>query len=149
MLLDSLLAIAHWWLLILMLTLLITELFRMRAPLQRADLMRLPRIDAMYGLSALLMLAVGFGRAALGIKGWAFYSTNPWFWLKLGLFLLIGLASLPPTIQFIRWRNQNNRDGSLPDAAAIAVTRRWIHAQLGLLMLIPVAAVLMARAVGL
>ena len=62
-----------------------------------------------------------------------------------GPLVLVGLLSIVPTLRFIRWR----RAGGLPDAAAWRNTRGWMQAQLALLVLIPVAAVLMARGIGL
>ena len=43
---------------------------------------------------------VGGGRAArdLTAKGYAFYTGNPVFWLKIAFFALAGLLSIPPTI---------------------------------------------------
>ena len=44
---------------------------------------RIQRADLMYGISAGLLLIVGFLRVYYFEKGWAFYSNSPFFWLKL------------------------------------------------------------------
>ena len=116
-------------------------------PVDAAALRRLARFDLLYGVSALLVLAAGFSRAAWGAKGWAFYAGNPAFWIKIGLFVLIGLLSIPPTLTIRRWR------GVAVGGASIAVAdtkrlRRWLDAELVALVLIPVFAALMARGIG-
>jgi putative membrane protein len=47
-------------------------------------------------------------------------------------------------LRLARWR----RAATLPDAAAVQSLRAWMRAQLVLLPLLPVFAVLMARGVG-
>lgn len=149
MLYDIVFAIAHWWALIGLIAILVAELVICRGPIDRATALRLSRIDGGYLLFSILMLSAGFARAIFGAKGWAFYSGNPWFWIKIGLFALIGLLSVPPTLQFIRWKKLTATPGTSVAADQRDRARRWIHAELLLLLLMPIAAVLMARAVGL
>ena len=86
----------------------------------------------------------GFVRAAYGAKGFAYYAGNPVFWAKIGVFVLIGLISIVPTVQLVRWR----KAGKLPDVAALRSLRRWIAYEVALLPLIPILAVIMARGIG-
>lgn len=76
-----------------------------RAP-TLAEARRLALADLWYGICAGVVLLAGFGRALHFEKGWAFYQASPFFSLKLGLFLLVGLLSIYPTVQFIRWRGE-------------------------------------------
>jgi putative membrane protein len=71
------------------------------------------------------------------------------FWLKLGLFLLISLVSIRPTMTFIRWRRLARAGGGAPPPTEIATTRRWVLLQAGLLIALPLFAALMARGIGL
>jgi putative membrane protein len=102
------------------------------------------RLDGAYGALAGGVLVAGFVRAAYGAKGMAYYAGNPVFWAKIGVFVVIGLLSIAPTLQILRWR----KAGTLPDAAALRGLRRWIAAEASLLPLIPILAVVMARGIG-
>jgi putative membrane protein len=93
-------------------------------------------------------LLAGIARVLWGIKGPAFYADNPVFWLKLGLFVLIGLISVIPTLGYLRWRREARADGTLPGRAEVARLRRWVAVQVPLFAGLPLLAVLMARGVG-
>ena len=60
------------------------------------------------------------------------------------LYVIIAGLSIKPTRTFITWR----RAGGVPDGDAIAGVRRIIHLELGLLALMPLMAVLIARGIG-
>jgi putative membrane protein len=96
------------------------------------------------GLLALLIVIVGFGRANFAAKGWAYYSHNGFFWAKIAVFAAIALLSVPPTLTFNRW----NRNATLPDGASLRAVRRFLHAELGLFLLLPIFAAAMARGYG-
>jgi putative membrane protein len=79
-----------------------------------------------------------------------FYTANPVFWVKIGVFVLIGLASLPPTIRFLQWNNRMKQDPArLPGEAEKSRVMAWLKAELALFALMPVLAAAMARGVGL
>src|SRR3546814_15376689 len=101
-------------------------------------------MDIGYGLSAALILIVGFARVSLAAKGWDYYVHNIAFWTKLVVFALIGLISIRPTITFRRWR----RTEINPSAAEAAAVRRYIRAELVLFASLPVFAAAMARVYG-
>ncbi|MGE0799816.1 MAG: DUF2214 family protein [Lautropia sp.] len=145
---DAFLSMAHWWAVLGMVAVLGVELASCRGSLDRAGVARLAKIDGAYGALAGLVLVAGFARAFLGAKGWSFYGGNPVFWVKIGLFVSIGLLSIRPTVAFIRWRKELGAGGGVIDGARTAAMRRWVHAELMLLALIPVAAALMARGIG-
>ena len=142
--LDAILAIAHHLAVFSLVAVLVAEFVVSAGTLDMARLRQLGRLDGAYGALAGLVLVAGGLRVGFGAKGWSFYAGNPMFWAKLGTFALVGLLSIVPTVRLIRWR----RAGTLPDAAAVRSLRGWMHAQLVLLVLIPVFAVLMARAIG-
>jgi len=71
------------------------------------------------------------------------------FYIKVALFLAVGLVSIPPTLQFIRWqRALKTGDRPIPPSSDIGSARRYIALELALLAFIPLAAVLMARGIG-
>ena len=141
---DALLATAHHLPLLAMAGLLGAEFVLLARPLDLAAARRLARIDAAYGAAAGLLLLAGVSRIVWGAKPWAFYSGNPVFGAKLAFFAALGLVSIVPTVRFIRWR----RAATAPDDAARLSVRRWVHAELALLLPIPLLAALMARGVG-
>ena len=147
MILDACMSILHFWLVFSIVAVLSIELSWCRAPMESGTVLRLARVDLMYGISAGLLIVVGFARAAHGPKGWAFYSGNPVFWIKIGLFVLVGLLSIVPTVTFIRW-TRAARAGRAVDPAHVISVRKWLHAEAALLLLIPIAAALMARGIG-
>jgi len=101
---------------------------------------KLRRVDAVYGLSAGVLLVAGLARVFYFEKSAAYYFGNPWFLLKFGLFILVGLLSVYPTVAFIRWK----RNPQVSEAQA-----RWIprilRAQLLLVPIILFCAILMAK----
>ncbi len=145
--LDAALSVAHWWVVIALVVVLATEMVRCRGDLDQAAVRALAQRDGLYGGLSVLLLLVGSARVVYGAKGWDFYAGNPAFWVKIGLFALIGLLSIVPTLRFMRWRKET-AGGGLIDAARTTATRWWIHAEMTVLMLIPIAAALMARGIG-
>ena len=116
--------------------------------LNAAVVERLARVDRIYGFAALAVLATGLARTLLGVKGTAWYWSNPLLHMKLTLFVVVGLISIFPTLAFLRWRKALRADGSLPDEAQIAKTRRLVMVQAHILAVIPLLAVFLARGYG-
>lgn len=113
---------------------------------ERVDVRRLARLDGGYGLTAGLVVAVGVARVIWGARGWPFYRDNPAFWTKIGLFAAIGLISVLPTLAFLRWARAAKADPAFqPDAAQRAGAIRWVRLEIGLLLLLVIAAAAMAR----
>ena len=85
-----------------------------------------------------------------GAKGYAFYVHNPVFHVKIGLFILVGLLSIIPTVTILRWNKQGKTlPDFVPPPSEIAKTRRWVMIESHLIIFIPLAAVLMARGIGM
>jgi len=61
------------------------------------------RADMIYGLSALLVVLMGFIRVYYFEKGPDYYFNNPFFWMKLIVFTGVGLLSIYPSIKFFQW----------------------------------------------
>jgi putative membrane protein len=114
-----------------------------------AQASRLQQLDRLYGLSALVLLLAGGLRAWRFEKGLDYYLHNPFFHLKLTLFVVVGLVSIYPTVVFIRW-GRDLRAGRAPVLAE--AQHRWLarilKLELVLVFAILVAASLMARGVG-
>ena len=80
------------------------ELITFQRNLSQQDAKRILKADRIYGLSALMVLLVGFTRVYAFEKGSAFYFSSPFFHLKLTAFIIVGLLSIYPTIRFVKWR---------------------------------------------
>ena len=149
MILDAFLAVIHHLCVFGLFVILAAEMTLVRPGISAETVMRVVRIDGLCGILAGLTLVAGGLRVFYGAKGAAFYAHNPVFWIKLGLFLVIGLLSIPPTLNYIRWRKAlRSNPSALPDAAAIQTTRKLIHIEFALLFLLPILAAMMARGIG-
>ncbi|RIK43816.1 MAG: DUF2214 domain-containing protein [Chloroflexi bacterium] len=149
MLQDALLAYAHFFAILATATTLALEAVLCRPGLRWPQVGLLGRIDLFYFGAAILALASGLARVFWGLKGAPFYLQNPLFYVKIGLFVIVALVSIAPTIQFIRWMRQAESHGDKPvPLAEVGRTRRFVLSELALLALIPLAAVLMARGFG-
>ncbi len=106
--------------------------------------------DIVYGIAALALLVSGILRVIHFGQGAEFYTQNPLFWWKVGLYLSVGGLSLYPTITYILWAIPL-RKGELPKVSeALAKRLAWIiNIELVGFASIPLMATLMARGVGL
>lgn len=102
--------------------------------------------DNFWGLAALLWIVTGLLRAFAGFeKGSAYYLQNPWFWIKMALFLLIFVLELWPMITFIRWRMRKKERVAGGDLTTLRTFSFISAAELVLVALIPLFAVIMAK----
>ncbi len=124
------------------------ELVLLHLPLDSSNLIRLQRVDLVYGLGALIILAAGFGRALFFEKGWAWYAANPAFAWKLIVFLLVGVISIYPTLRFMQWRKQLRLGQRVQISARDQLwLPRVVAIELFLVAVIIACAILMARGV--
>ncbi|UYP29865.1 DUF2214 family protein [Pseudomonas sp. Z8(2022)] len=120
-----------------------------KAPLDLSRARSLMITDLAYGICAVLVLVTGAARVLWFGKGTAYYLGNSLFHAKVGLFILVGLLSILPTVVFIKWRSAV-KAGQAPEPGAQQVRLvTWsIRIELLLLLLIPLLAALMARGYG-
>jgi putative membrane protein len=146
---ESLFAYLHFLSMLTLAGLLAAEFFLCNEHLQPGHVRLLVRIDIGYLVAALAALATGVVRLAAFGKGAGFYLGNPLLYVKLALFIAIGLISVVPTLQFLRW-NRALRAGEtrVLSGQDIERLRRLIALELLLLALMPLAAVLMARGIS-
>jgi putative membrane protein len=149
MLVQAAMAYLHYLSILLTGMFLAYELILLRPELGPREARLLGRIDRLYFGSALGILATGLLRVFWFAKGPEYYLANPVFYAKFGLFVVVALLSLPPTLTFLRWRPALAA-GQAPvlSAAEMRRLRRFLHAELGLFLLIPLLAALMARGIG-
>jgi putative membrane protein len=132
----------------IMLTLAI-EMVLLKQPMTLDNAKKILRFDAIYGMSACLILLVGVLRIMAFEKGLAYYLYSGPFHAKMGLFILLGLISIYPTMVFLKWR-QPLKHGIVPsiDPALSRRLRILIHVELTLLALMILNAALMAKGIG-
>jgi putative membrane protein len=146
---DLHLAIAHHLLFLLLAGVLAFEISAVRSSMDREAILRVARVDAWYGILAVAIIVVGFSRAIFAAKGWAYYSVNLFFWAKLGAFAVVGLLSIMPTVEFIRWRKATSANLTFaPASHGIRNVRRVLFAEAIVFALIPAFAAAMARGYG-
>lgn len=147
--LDVVLAYTHFISIIATVATVMAEAVLCRPGLTLPWAQRLARVDLLYLVTAALALTTGLLRLFFGIKGSAFYFGNPVFWIKIGLFVTVGLISIIPTLRFIRWtRTLRVNPDTVIDERELTGTAQIIYVELVLLALIPLLAALMARGFG-
>lgn len=126
------------------------EFIAFRKGLTIEEARRIQRADLFYGISAGLLLIVGLLRVFFFEKGAAFYGQSPFFWVKMGAFLIVGLLSIDPTIRYIRWNKvvQANQAPEISDTE-FKRTRLILWLEVIGLAIIMLAAAFMARGIGL
>jgi putative membrane protein len=146
---SALFAFLHHAAAFLLVAVVMVELVLMRGEMTLATARTLLRMDSVYGLCAVVLLVVGFIRVFYTEKGAAYYFHSGSFLAKLALFVVVGLLSILPTVQFLGWRKAL-KAGQAPvvDDATRRRVRMIIHTELTLLFLIMLCAALMARGIG-
>ena len=146
---DALIAYLHFAAIFTLLWFFAKQWTLFKAGPDKLDVQRLALSDRGVGLSAVAVLATGLTRALAGIKPWVFYAHNPVFHAKVGIFLLIALISIKPTLTFLRWRRAAQADASFrPDPAEWRRMRVILMIELHLLAVLPLLAALMSRGIG-
>lgn len=125
---------------------LVSEHLLLKKELTRAELYRLSRIDAVYGIAALILLGAGLTLWLGGVgKPSEVYSKNWIFHTKITLFVTVGLLSIYPTLFFIK-----HRTGNPEEIVHIPKSLFWmLRFELLLLFITPLLAGLMAKGIGL
>lgn len=123
----------------------VAESLLIQPRMNRAQIQQLLKIDAAYGISAILVLATGLLQWLAVGKPADFYSQNPVFHAKFGLFAILGILSAYPSVFFAK-----HRKGDPTDDLTVGPILRWsIRAEVVILTVMPLLASLMARGVGL
>ena len=141
---DLVLAIAHHLVVFTMVAIFATEFALLRPGLESKRLIQLSKLDAAYGAVAGLVIIVGIIRVIFGRSGWEYYVGNWVFWAKMIAFVLVGIASIPPTMAIARWRKAD----VVPGDADVNAVRRFLYLEAALLVFIPSFAAAMARGYG-
>ena len=126
------------------------EFIMLSRTLSRQKLSFLAKIDGVYGIASIFVVVAGmtmwFGfDAGLGFKPAAWYMVNPIFHLKYGLFVVVGVLSIWPSIFFMRQRKGDQQEEiQIPNHI-----RAIVRVELIILSIIPIFAVLAAAGLSL
>jgi putative membrane protein len=105
---------------------------------------RLQVTDLILGIAAGVLLVVGLARVFWFEKGAAYYVHSHAFLMKFSLFVVVGLLSIVPTVEFLSWRKAVER-GEVPVVAAAKLRRVRMVVQLAAIAIILLCAAIMAK----
>lgn len=149
MILDAVLAYLHFIAIFMLFAFMTAEAMMLRQPLDAARIRLLGRIDIWYFGSAMAALLTGFLRLGLGAKGAEFYLSAWPIYVKIALFVVVGVVSVYPTLAYVRWRRMLDHDAAwLPPPEEQRRYRKLVMVQLHLAAIIPAIAVIMSRGLG-
>jgi len=122
-----------------------SEFVLLKKEMKRSEIGRIAKIDAIYGMAALTLIAAGltlwFGGLA---KPTTYYSNNWIFLTKIALVLMIAILSIGPTRFFVKQRKGNpNETITVPSSIFLL-----LRMQLVILAIIPLLAGLMSHGKG-
>jgi putative membrane protein len=122
------------------------EFALIRGELTLATARRLQVTDLVLGIAAGALLVIGLLRVFYFEKGAAYYFHSHAFLTKLSLFILLGLLSIIPTMEFLSWRGAV-KAGQMPVIATkkMRLVTAIIHGELLAIVIILLCAAIMAR----
>lgn len=122
------------------------EFALIRGELTPSSARRLQVTDTVYGIAAVALLVIGLLRVFLFEKGAAYYFHSHAFLTKLSLFVIVGLVSIIPTMEFLSWRGALSA-GQVPvmEARKRRLVTAIIHGELASIVIIVLCAAIMAR----
>tara|TARA_Y100000589_G_scaffold330922_1_gene382213 strand:- start:737 stop:1222 length:486 start_codon:yes stop_codon:yes gene_type:complete len=147
---SALVAYIHYFGIIMCFASLLFERITLKVNLTRNETISMIIADVIYGLAGVALLITGILRVKYFGQGGDFYTSNPIFWIKVTLYILVGLLSLYPTFTYILWAIPLSKN-KLPEISEDLVKRFKLIITTELLgfATIPFFATLMARGIGL
>ena len=130
--------------------LLMAEYWLCRRMPDRIQVRLLGIVDLGYFLALITALATGLAKLLHDGQAPTYYYAKRLFWLKVAVFLAIGLLAILPSLQYLRWnREARAAPPFAPLTREVERVRAAIALGLGLWLVIPLLAVLVARGFGL
>ena len=122
------------------------EFVLLRSELTLWTARRLQVTDLILGIAAGVLLVAGLARVFWFEKGAAYYLHSHAFLMKFSLFIVVGLLSIVPTVEFLSWRKAVQR-GDVPVVAAAKLrrVRMIVHVELAAIAIILLCAAIMAK----
>ena len=147
---SAVVAYVHYLGIIICFGALMFERIMLKINLSKNETISIIIADIIYGIAGLAILITGILRVKYFGQGGEFYTSNPIFWVKVSLYILIGLISLYPTTTYILWAIPLSKN-KLPIISENLVERfkLIIMTELVGFAIIPFMATLMSRGIGL
>ncbi len=124
---------------------LVFEYLMLSDELDRKTVAKISRVDGIYGVFAIVVVGAGLTLWLLVGKPAEFYNENGIIYIKVGLFILVGVLSIIPTVWFIK-----NRKGNEMDIVKVPPKiKRLVLVEIILMLLIPALAIPMANGISL
>ena len=122
------------------------EFVLIRAELTLSSARRLQVTDLVLGVAAGALFVIGLLRVFFFEKGASYYFHSHAFLTKFSLFIVIGLLSIIPTMEFLSWRGAL-KAGQVPviEARKRKLVTGVIHGELLAIVIILLCAAIMAR----
>src|SRR5580692_9284035 len=122
------------------------EFTLIRQELTPASARRLQTTDLVLGIAAGLLLVIGLLRVFFFEKGADYYFHSHAFLTKFSVFIVVGLLSIIPTMEFLSWRGALQA-GKVPVVSAkkLGVITAVIHGELLAIVIMLLCAAIMAR----
>jgi putative membrane protein len=138
-------AFIHYVAIMLLIASLLGEHLVLKQALTAAEARTLQRLEIIYGGSAALVLVTGIMRMYLE-KGTAYYLQNGPFHALLGVFVVVALLSIYPTVVFLRWRADTRAGrGQQLAAGQLKKLQMILRVEMTLMLLAPFFATWMAH----
>ena len=147
---SAFIAYIHYLGIILCFGALLYERIFLKVDLNKKEVINMIIADVIYGIAGLAILVTGILRVKYFGQGGEFYLSNPIFWFKVSLYVIVGLLSLYPTTTYILLAIPLSKK-ELPIISDNIVKRFKfiISIELAYFTIIPFFATLMARGIGL
>ncbi|MDA8909071.1 MAG: DUF2214 family protein [Verrucomicrobiales bacterium] len=145
MIADILIRYLHFISLILLMAAVLGQHLLLKKTMKRSEVALVQRLDIVYAVMVVLVLATGFAQWFWVGKPADFYSGNPVFHVKVTLFLIVGVVSAYPSV--FLGKNKKGDPGESVEVPKLVI---WsVRIELLLLFLMPLLANLMARGIGI
>ena len=147
---SALVAYVHYLGIVLCFGALMFERIILKINLSKNETISIIIADVIYGVAGLAILVTGILRVKYYGQGAEFYTSNPIFWVKVSLYIVIGLISHYPTTTYILWAIPLSKN-KLPVISENLVKRFQMIIMIELVgfAVIPFFATLMARGISL
>jgi len=128
---------------------LLGQYWLLKRPVDRVQVGLLGAMGLGQLLAGIAVIATGMALASAFGMGTGYYLGHPLFLLKMGIFAVLALVSLLPLLQYVRWqREARRRPAFLPLLREVERVRASLSLSIGLMALLPLPAVLVARGFG-
>lgn len=129
--------------------LVVGQYWMLKRPVDRVQATLLGAMGLGQLLAGAAVIATGMALASTFGMGSGYYLRHPLFLLKMGIFAVLAVVSILPLLQYVQWtREARRRPAFLPLGREVERVRAALSLMIGLMALLPLPAVLVARGFG-